>query len=178
MRDGQRSRVYNAEAYIDSKGMVLGDVDTCTCFAEAVWADPTFQERFPIASKTKPPSISASRSEWGGMYYWPPKEKITISKNSMTDLVLLHELAHSITEREYETTDENRINHNWQWCDIYLFLIEKFAGKPLAIDLQEAFLVEKVRFTYRINNSCGIIMDKSSPTQVTGTGWCTKSSTS
>ena len=175
MRDFQRARVYRAEDYIDeSRYMILSSIQDCIDYASRIWEDPIFRARFPKSSKARIPTIKASKSECQANAYWPPHEKITIPLRLLYDYWVLHELAHIITEREHETDDETRIKHGPEWCDTMLWLVEKYIGKKMAIDLCEAFLIEGVRFNYRINSPCGITMDKSLPTLATGTEWSTR----
>lgn len=154
MRDFQRAKVYRAEEYVFSKAMQLDTIQLCEMYTSSVWDDPRFKEKFPRAHKGGPPPVKHSpRMKGGALAYFAPNEKISLSSKGMTDLVVIHEIAHIVVEREHQTDDESRIFHGPEWVDTYIKLTEMFVGRPVAVELTDALLAENVRFTYQINNT-------------------------
>lgn len=63
---------------------------------------------------------------------------IAFSKTSMTEWVLLHELAHEIAPRG--------TGHHWPFAYVYLKLVSRYLGAEAAAKLKAAFKAHGVRF--------------------------------
>lgn len=148
MRDFQRARVYRAEDYIDSARFItFSTIDECRNYANLIWQNPKIRARFPTACERPLPNILKGKSKTVSYAYWPPYEKITLSRNGQKDYWIIHEIAHIITEREYGQSGD-WIKHGPEWVATHLFLVKVMLGTELAQDLTEAFLVEGVKFTH------------------------------
>lgn len=150
MRDYQRAKVYRAEEYLLDRWMELGDIQACIRYAEMVWANPTFQARFPKAYSGNVPKIIPSRGSRYAHAYHPPKERVALPEWAMNDYVLVHELSHIVCEREFATGPKTWIKHGPVWCGVMLFMLELFLGRRVAEDLCEAFVMEGVEYK-RVN---------------------------
>lgn len=148
MRDFQRARVYRAEDYLDeSTFLKFSNIRECREYAESIWSNPAIRARFPKACSTeKPPIKQAKTSSQSSQAYWPPHEKVTLSKHGQNDYVVIHELAHIITEREY-AKGEDWIKHGPLWADVHLFLVKTMLGRDFYLNVVEAFEMEGVQYT-------------------------------
>ena len=63
---------------------------------------------------------------------------ITFAKTSMSEWVMLHELAHELAPRA--------VHHHWPFAYIYLKLVSRFMGPEVAAKLKKSFREHGVRF--------------------------------
>lgn len=145
MRDSQRKRVYDAEAEAFSHDKKTDD--------------PTFRELKAVEKYVKRVfSRKRVQKEWPRAN-WLPKVKdgrgcrsalahgssaISIPIWARREWVILHELAHIITSREYAGVD--KAGHGWEFCKTYLRLVEIVMGKEAFLSLEKCFLKHGVKF--------------------------------
>jgi putative metallohydrolase (TIGR04338 family) len=145
MRDVQRKRVYDAEAE-------AFDHDKNT-------NDPTFREVKAVEKYVKKVfAMKRVQKEWTRAN-WAPRVKdgrgcrypcayggvtIVMPVWARREWVILHELAHIITEREY--TSKTKAPHGWEFCKTYLRLVEIVMGKGAYLSLEKSFLKHGVKF--------------------------------
>jgi putative metallohydrolase (TIGR04338 family) len=115
-RDTQRSRVYASDPALIMLAKPLATVADVERFAERVFASKRVQAAFPKSAKWKRPLVvkdGRGRRRACGWY-----GGIAIPIWARNEAVVLHELAHTICQREHNWV----AGHGWQFCAIYLKL--------------------------------------------------------
>ena len=140
-RDAQRARVYKADEVLH--GMSRANVSTVPAieaYVAKVWAAPRVREAFPKATGTPPPVVmdGRGRRSAGGN-----GRMITMPKWSRRESIVLHELAHTITDRTY---GREVAGHGWQYCSVYLRLVQEVMGWDAWCALRHAFRQRKVQY--------------------------------
>lgn len=162
-RDSQRQKVYNAERVLDHSPSTLehdrrerlsptvyrtyASQETCQAFVDRV-----VRSRFwgSMLAKT-------TRSWLNG-----PPRKVTVGPGkghrkatayglshielpiwARKDWVILHELAHCLTDAMYARTAP----HGREFCSVYLKLVKRFLGDEWAEKLKESFREHRVKWT-------------------------------
>src|SRR5271169_699559 len=98
MRDSQRSKLYRAEAVLHKWKSPLPTVDDVERFTDKVFNSKRVRSAFPNAALHSPPRIKdgrGTRIAKGGTYH------ISIPLWARANVIVLHELAHTITRRVY-----------------------------------------------------------------------------
>lgn len=141
MRDSQRQRVYDAETLYEkaggSRGLSFRNKDEIQMYLFNLVQSPWYKKEFPKAPGTvhlrmNGPRVRSSASPVSGI--------IRIAKNEkhMSELVVLHELAH--------IASGPGAGHGREWCVNYLKLLRKKLGDETEEKLKECFKEKKVRF--------------------------------
>jgi putative metallohydrolase (TIGR04338 family) len=140
-RDSQRSRVYAAEraAFGDAwrKPLGSGAVADIEAFVRKCCASKLLQRRYPGARR--PPRIRDGRGH-RRCTYDPSIHALTFPRWGRTKPVVLHELAHALTE------GPDRAWHGWEFCECYLYLVRVFIGRGAEDNLRREFKARRVKF--------------------------------
>lgn len=141
-RDTQRKRVYKCDPALREIAQKLPHMNDVRRFVKRVIGMKRVQDAFPKSRlATWSPDVLDGRGRrnaggWCG--------GITMPVWSRDEAVALHELAHTICQREhgYEVA-----GHGWQFCSIYLTLTLYAMGREAHDVLKAAFKANRVRFT-------------------------------
>jgi putative metallohydrolase (TIGR04338 family) len=138
-RDNQRTKVYEAENTLSPVSRVFITVDEMQVFINNVIGSARFKNRFKL---NKPIRVSDGRGRrracCANFYY---EYRLKMPKWARTDYILLHELAHAITEDKYAW-------HGPEFCANYLYLIQNFMEHNEAYTLLvDSFKETGVRFS-------------------------------
>jgi len=140
-KDMQRKRVYASDDA--TKPFDTADVATVEAmerYVKRVWASKRCQDAFPKMGMHPPAVLDGrGRRRAGGSH-----QMITMPKWSRREGIVLHELAHTITHRQW---GYKVAGHGWQYCEIYLKLVLYMMGREAHDALKAAFKTNRVRFT-------------------------------
>jgi putative metallohydrolase (TIGR04338 family) len=139
-RDTQRSRVYKCDEIVNALAKPLPRVPDIERYVRKVFVSKRVRAAFPKAVRWSLPVVKDGRGRrraggWSG--------GITIPLWARNEGVVLHELAHTICEREYRGV----AGHGWEFCSIYLRLVLYMMGREAHDALKRAFKANRVRFT-------------------------------
>jgi putative metallohydrolase (TIGR04338 family) len=143
-RDQQRSRVYKAERIaLAQMAAPLATVRDIERFVKRVFGMKRVQDAFPKATSRHwdLPTVGDGRGRrnacgWDG--------GIKIPLWARNEWVVIHELAHTISWREY---GYKTAGHGWQFCAVYLKLVLYCMGREAHDVLKRDFKVCRVRYT-------------------------------
>jgi putative metallohydrolase (TIGR04338 family) len=140
-KDMQRKKVYASDDA--TKPFDTADVSSVADierYVKRVWASKRMQEACPKMGMHPPQVLDGrGRRRAGGS-----SQMITMPKWSRREGIVLHELAHTITHRQW---GYKVAGHGWQYCEIYLKLVLYMMGRPAHDALKAAFKTNRVRFT-------------------------------
>jgi putative metallohydrolase (TIGR04338 family) len=138
-RDSQRQKVYDAEDAVWPKRetMSLGE---CKALVRRVWASQRARESWPKAWVMERPQAKPKHHgrATGGLFY------IHLPRWAQTPHVVLHELAHTISRRQFGFEPPA---HGWEFCSVYLRLVLLFMGREAHDKLKASFKAKRVKFT-------------------------------
>lgn len=139
-RDTQRSRVYLCDPVLISRAKPLPSVTDVERYVRKVFASKRVKAAFPKAAGRILPTVGDGRGRrnacgWSG--------GIKIPLWARNEGVVLHELAHTICQREHG----NVAWHGWQFCSIYLKLALYMMGREAHDALKKEMKVKRVRFS-------------------------------
>ena len=141
VRDTQRSKLYRAEAVLHKWKSPLPSVKDVEQFADKVFGSKRVRAAFPQAVHNwTPPEVKdgrGTRIARGGTFH------ISIPLWARNEVIVLHELAHTITRRMYPI---NIAGHGWQYCATYLKLILYMIGREAHDALKAEMKKTRVRF--------------------------------
>lgn len=138
-RDGQRQKLYDAEAQAfgtSSEQMTIPEIEALVA---KVLGSKAILEEYPGASF--PLAVTDGRSRRRGGYVFRPfgVSEIRMPKWTRSKWYVLHEIAHHLTwHRE-------RPAHSWQFCACYLHLVRVYMGRGAEADLLAGYKAKKVR---------------------------------
>ena len=140
-RDSQRSKVYLAEGVLNKHSTVLTTVEHVEAFAAKIWDIKRFHETYPRAFRwhKQPPRVKdgrGTRNATGGRY------AINIPLWARNTRIVTHELAHTVSLREYDDI----AYHGWEFCAVFLDLTLTMMGEDAHADLLESFKKHGVRY--------------------------------
>ena len=141
-RDTQRARVYRCDPVLNMRAKPLPKVTDVERFVERTFKSKRVQAAFPKAvARASLPSVrdGRGRSAAGGN-----ANGITIPLWARNEGVVLHELAHTICQREH---GYGVAGHSWQFCAIYLKLALYMMGREAHDELKKEMKINRVRFT-------------------------------
>lgn len=147
MRDSQRSKVYAAENAI-TKGRLFEEMDSVKAFVAKVQASSSLQKKYgEFLSPHIHVGDGRARRKAGGN-----AQGIWMPKWSRSELIICHELAHTISSRKYRVrwtaggSADKIAGHGWEFCEVYLDLVRVMLGNSTAEELKQSFTKHKVRF--------------------------------
>ena len=139
-RDQQRSKVYKSEKILAGKTKPLPTVRDMEAYVTKLQSRAVLVKRFGHhLTRTIVVKDGRGRSDAGG---W--SGGVTMPLWSRCELILLHEVAHTITRRIFGV---NVAGHGWQYANIYLQLVKTMLGAEIHAQLKGSFKANKVRTT-------------------------------
>jgi len=138
VRDYQRSKVYAAEWAAHGTGQPdFATHDETVRYANQIMRSEFWQDRGlnNVAVGT--------RNGRGGVAYG--KTRIGISAPARKRWVVIHELAHCATLQNYANTGDSWAGHGWQFCELYVDMVDEFLGGEIASRLQDEMDARKVQ---------------------------------
>lgn len=143
VRDSQRSRVYKAERRVHHLGKPLREVEDIQRFIKKQLARKAITSRYPDA--TRPIAVHHGGGRRNACAYggW----KISIPLWARNELIVIHEIAHIVTNRHYGDKRSGVAGHGWQFCAVFLDLVRFIMGREAHDALKASFKAHKVRFT-------------------------------
>jgi len=133
-RDSQRARLYRAEGEVDA-GRRLATVERMQAWVDGLVATDWFVARWGVRSFEVRPGFGhrrATADTVNGVLQMP--------KWARSELVLLHEVAHCLTPATFAS-------HGPEYAGVLLALARRGMGPGTAQRLEDAFAVERVRWT-------------------------------
>lgn len=141
-RDTQRARVYAADDVLEKHAKPLPKVEDMERYVKWVWSSKRLRASYPKAFRYLTPKVrdgrGHSRNATGDFH------AIDMPRWSRKSNVVLHELAHVITIREFGSWTAG---HGWQYCSVFLRMTLLFMGREAHDDLKASFKQHRVRFT-------------------------------
>lgn len=139
-RDSQRSKLYKAEKVLESMSARLETVPEMDAFLKKVLSRAPIQARYGrvIQREIVVRDGRRCRNALGGVNW------IKMPRWSRTQYIVLHEAAHSITQRKFGL---GVAAHGWQYAGVYLDLVRFGMGPAAGEALKASFKAHKVRFT-------------------------------
>lgn len=139
-RDSQRSKLYKAEKVLAQYSQRVETVPEMQAFLQKVLARKPIQDRYWLQIRKVIVVKDGRRcsNALGGVNW------IKMPRWSRTQYIVLHEAAHSITQRKYGT---NVAGHGWQYAEVYLDLVRFGLGAEAGAALKASFKAGKVRFS-------------------------------
>ncbi len=141
MRDNQRSKVYKAEKVLWETGKKFVTVAEVEKYIEVVKKKAFVGKRYGAELNRRKINVDdgrGCRKAFGG------PNGIVLPKWARIEPVILHELAHVIQARRFGFSNVEA--HGWEFCDIFLNLVQGVLGKEARDILQKSFKENKVRF--------------------------------
>jgi len=127
-RDSQRSKVYAAENSVFQFGQTIANSDLQRRAEEIL-------DRRPIRARWGQRTVYV---ELGRSRGYAQGSRITLGVDCRNDWVLTHEIAHTLTPRQYAA-------HGPEYVGVFLFVVETVMGKDKATELRAAFKARRVR---------------------------------
>ena len=139
-RDSQCSKVYKAERTLpqhSQNGMSIEDVRE---FVDKIMDSRWLKGKYPDAYEYGKVVVKDGRGrrKAGGCHSY-----ITMPKWSRSKMIVLHELAHAITERECGYPPVAW--HGREFCSIFIALVRRWMGKDVGRDLKAAYKKYRVK---------------------------------
>src|SRR5512144_954562 len=140
--DTQKSKVYAAENSLPEKNVERFDWTETVAYVRKVEGSAWFRRHYPHRRPVVVKDGRGTRIARGGVYH------LNLPKWSRVPLVILHEMAHSVTIKAAtaEKDAERGGVHGWAFCENYLKLVRHFMGADVERRLKAAFRAKKVRF--------------------------------
>lgn len=137
-RDSQRSKLYKAEREVWAGSKRHETIEEVEAFVAKVRGRKVLKDRFKLAlsNRIKIGDGRRRRNAAGGRY------GIYMPRWSRSEMVILHELAHTITIR---LCGESVAAHGWQYANVYLQLVSSMLGREMHDRLKAAFKKHGVR---------------------------------
>lgn len=147
-RDSQRSKVYAAEKALKATATPLPRMSDLEDYVSRVWREvQLIQHLFPQPTPGQPclsllplPTVKDGR---GRRRAGGSSHGITMPTHSRNDVIVLHELAHTICCRLHGW---RVAGHGWQFCAIYRTLVLHAMGHDAHAVLTRAFWENGVKF--------------------------------
>lgn len=139
-RDTQKSRVYKSDKALIKLAKPLTTVKDIEKFADRLFTMKRLAHKYPFAIRRGAPVVKDGRGQrraTGGSH------AISIPIWARNEAVVLHELAHAISDRQYGV---HVAGHGWQFASTYLDLAKWMMGQDAHSTLKAAFKQNKVRF--------------------------------
>jgi putative metallohydrolase (TIGR04338 family) len=138
-RDSQRSKVYKSDRSLDGISKPLPSVEDIEAYVAKTFASKQVRKAFKRCYWSLPEAIDGRSLKWA----WADKSVVFMPKWARREGILLHELAHTITRREYGPNVEG---HGWQFCATYLKLVLFMMGREAHDLLKTAMISNRVKF--------------------------------
>lgn len=143
-RDTQRKRLYLADDVLKPFAKPMPEVADIERFVRYVWGLERVRKSWPTATGEvwRLPIVrpgAGCRSAFGSA------TGITMPRWSRKTDVVIHELAHCITDREWGSLQVP--GHGWHFCQVYLRLVLLVMGREAHDAFKASMKTHKVRFT-------------------------------
>lgn len=141
-RDTQRARLYLCDPALVIRAKPLLKIVDVERFATKVFASKRVQAAFPKSAAWRHSfKIGDGRGRSRNSCGW--YGGIVIRPCHRNEAIVLHELAHTICQREYGLLVAG---HGWQFCSVYLKLALYIMGREAHDALKREMKVHRVRF--------------------------------
>ena len=141
-RDTQRSKVYRAESAADISGKRYETIPEIEAYLNRVFLHEWFKRHHPRARGFVVKDGRGRSKACGGALGWR-SVKMSLPKWSRCEGVILHELAHGLTEIEW---GRGTAWHGWEFCKTFLELVKHYQGKEAGERLRLSFKEHRVRY--------------------------------
>ena len=144
VRDNQRSKLYTADDVLNRFAEPVPEVKDIERYVKKVWASKRVQQAFPKATGptwTGPPKVKDGRRNRNASAcaYW-----IKMPRWSRRTNIVLHELAHTITDRENPYV--KLAGHGPEYCAVFLQLVLYMMGREAHDVFKQSLRKHRVRF--------------------------------
>lgn len=148
-RDFQRSRVYKAERAdaFTAYSQEVGSIHDVRAYVDKITSSRWWRNRCPVKS-VQVWDGRGTRIAYGGLFCSGSKFGwgISLPRWARTHWVILHELAHVITEAN-GYYDDGHPAHGREFCATFLELTRRWIGTDAAKALKQSFKDHKVKYT-------------------------------
>lgn len=141
MRDTQRSRLYKAEAVLNSFAKPLREIEDLQKYTQRILSRQSVQRRYPNLNphvKVKRPARGQRRALAYG------SRTISLPLWARNEAIVIHEVAHTIAARHHR--HEDIAAHGWQFAAIMLTLVKSMMGKEAHDALKASYKAHKVSY--------------------------------
>lgn len=139
-RDSQRSRLYKADDALNPFAKLLPTVADVEAYADRLFKSKRLAKKYPRAASLGRPRVSDGR---GSRIAKGSVLRISIPLWARNEAIVLHELAHTISRREFGT---QAAGHGWQYASVFLDITKWMMGKEAHDALKAAFKKHKVKY--------------------------------
>lgn len=145
--DSQRRKVYRAEQDWRNFGWIgvvsrppvrFGCLEQADDYVKLALSKVAIRRRYPKATAAEPPKLVQGRA---GTSAWAQRGRtISLPGWALTDITVLHELAHIICWHEFgEPGTEEVRSHGWQFAKCMIDLVWFCIGKPAGIAFRDIY---------------------------------------
>jgi putative metallohydrolase (TIGR04338 family) len=163
MRDSQRQRVYRSEnrarSTLEMGGHVFRDVSTLAAYKRRVneiMGSKWMKTSFPAATRNLV-HVEFSTTKRHGACAGYDGITTSVTPWALHEMVLIHELAHTIEKRTSGIYDPG---HGRFYCQIYLRLVRRFVSKAAHDVLKAAFKDGRVKYTPKRKRTVPVTMQR------------------
>jgi putative metallohydrolase (TIGR04338 family) len=142
IRDSQRARVYKSDKDLMKIAKPLPTVADIEKYAVRLFKSKRLAAKYPRAVIRGAPEVGDGRRTRRALAHggW----KITVPVWARNEAIVLHELAHIITVRQFWL--QTHAPHGWQFAAVYLDLVKWMMGGAAHDALKASFKAHKVKF--------------------------------
>lgn len=138
-RDQQKGRLYKAEKVLAPFSKRLETPEEMAKYVKKVFERATIKRRYGRLLYKVKVLDGRGRRNAGGWY-----GGITMPKWSRTEYIVLHEIAHTLCQRQY---GQSIAGHGWQYAAIYMDLVRFALGAEAGAALKASFKAHRVKFS-------------------------------
>jgi putative metallohydrolase (TIGR04338 family) len=147
-RDTQRAKVYRAENAA-GRGKEFETVPEIEAYLTRCFSHRWFHRHYPEITEFRVRDGRRRRNAGGRGYMRVGGGvcQLTMPKWSRCELVVLHELAHGITDIVTDYRNAKGVApHGWEFCEIFLDLVRHYMGAAAGERLRRSFRKHRVRY--------------------------------
>lgn len=137
-RDSQRTKVYHAEDVLSPLSIMFESVNDMQKYINNIINTSKFKNRFKLNKRVVISDGRRRRRPCCVNYFY--EYVLKMPKWSRKDYILLHELAHAVTEGKFAS-------HGSQFCANYLYLVDNFMKDGSSAYLVDSFKEHGVLFS-------------------------------
>jgi putative metallohydrolase (TIGR04338 family) len=138
-RDSQREKVYRSErSTIQNMGRKDMTIEECQAYIDKITSQKWFTKNFGGSW-----GVRVEHGRGGGWALGGRYGLITLGVWARREPVVLHELTHLIITNRH---NNSAAWHGWEFCAVYLQLVQHYMGRDAAEALKSAYKGNKVRF--------------------------------
>lgn len=139
LRDNRRQKLYDAEKVLSNFSKPLPEITDVEEYLKLIWSKKVLQRKFKTALSYGPPQVVHSKSGDALAY---GTHKISLPIWARHDWIVIHEISHIICNRTHSFS----AGHGWQFCAIYLEVVQTMLGMEAKKALKQSMRQHRVKF--------------------------------